>query len=496
MKLRLVFALALMSFCFFTKAQNVNVVYEEDDAKTAFIEENFQGGFIGYTKFFQEKLRYPSKSYQAQIEGLLLFNFSINKAKGTATAQFLTLLDKEIEKQVRSVIQSSLPLWKIKDNKTHKFYQPIIYSMLPLYTEELQGDIPELPLDLPSKFLQPFVMVKSNRNTEKVAMASLSKIDVNSPDKTFYFGLQEAYDRFKKNGDRLSASRILTQIIRYNPLDKNYLIDRIKLEVARGINRYQIYDSNLLTDFVDSEANRYKGRITESSKSDQSKRKSSAEKALITDFYKGGMEGFTYDFLRKLNYPEASRAQGVQGVSILKFSIPPEGVATATLLTKLDPQIDQMIIDTAEFTNNWEKQDSTYNQYISFVFSKGESFVSVFKDQIDSYKQLRENEKDLMGVMFQGSSEPVSFSFKGDITNTEQVENYNEYLNNKATFKKFAAKGKAKKVFPVLTKLIRFNPFDQTLIKERIRLAKPAKNESFLETDKALLKALNEILQN
>ncbi len=493
MKLRLIFTLTMMSFCLLSQGQNVDVIYEDDAAKTAFIEANFQGGFNGYTKYFQEKLRFPAKSFEAQVEGLLLFNFTINKAKGRATVQFLTLLDKDIEKQVRSVVQSSLPLWNIKDNNAHKFYQPIVYSMLPLYTDKLQGDIPELPLDLPAKFLQPFILVKSDRNAEKVAMASLSKVDVNDPKKTFYFGLQEAYDRFKKKGDKLSASRILTQIIRYNPLDKDYLIDRIKLEVARGTNRYQVYDSDLLTDFVDSKENRYKGRIKESSKSDQSKRKAAAQKTLIADYYEGGMEGFTYDFLRKLNYPEASRAQGTQGVALLKFSIPKEGVANATLLTKLDPEIDQMIMDAAEFTNSWERRETTYNQYIAFFFSVGDSFVSVFTDQIDTYKQLTQNKEDLMGMMFQGSSEPMAFSFKKEIAATEQLDLYNQYLNDKATYEKLAAKGKAKKIFPALTKLIRFNPFDKALIEERIRIAKAAKNESFVEMDKALLDALNEM---
>ena len=162
-------------------------------------------------------------------------------------------------------------------------------------------------------------------------MASLSKVDVNDPKKSFYFGLQEAYDRFKKKGDKLSSSRVLTQIIKYNPLDKDYLIDRIKLEVARGVNRYQTYDVALLKDFVDTDDNRYKGRITESSKSDQSRFKAAAKKTLIADYYVGGMEGFSYDFLRKINYPSASQALGTQGVSF-----PPTGSATATLLTSLE----------------------------------------------------------------------------------------------------------------------------------------------------------------
>ena len=56
-------------------------------------------------KYFREKLRLPSKSVEDQMEGLLLLNYTINKTKGTANVEFLTLLDKDIEKQVRSVIK-------------------------------------------------------------------------------------------------------------------------------------------------------------------------------------------------------------------------------------------------------------------------------------------------------------------------------------------------------------------------------------------------------
>ena len=494
MKLRIALSLALLSLSLFAYAQ-VNVVYEEDDAKTKFIEENFKGGFNGYTKYFQEKLRLPSKSVEDQMEGLLLLNYTINKTKGTANVEFLTLLDKDIEKQVRSVIKGSLPYWNIKDGKSHKFYQPIIYSLMPYYGEELKGDVPEIPLDLPTKFLEPLILVKADRNSKKVAMASLSKVDVNDPKKSFYFGLQEAYDRFKKKGDKLSSSRVLTQIIKYNPLDKDYLIDRIKLEVARGVNRYQTYDVALLKDFVDTDDNRYKGRITESSKSDQSRFKAAAKKTLIADYYVGGMEGFSYDFLRKINYPSASQALGTQGVSLVKFSIPPTGSATATLLTSLDAEIDEMIKNAAEFTNNWQRRDSTYHEYISFFFSKSGFMVKVFSENLETFQQLTESKKDLMGQEFIGNNEANTFSFKKGLEGSINEEVYMQYLNDKAILEKLSAKGKAKKIFPVLTKMIKLNPFDKTLIQERLRLAKGAKNESFVESDTALLEALDELLE-
>ena len=495
MKLKSALCLALLAISLFSQAQTkVDVVIENDDAKTAFIEENFNGGFNGYIKFFQEKLRYPSKSYEAQLEGLLLINYTINKAKGSAKVQFLTLLDKDIEKQVRSVIKASLPFWNIKDNKDHKFYQPIVYSLLPYYGDELKGDIPEIPLDLPTKFLEPLILIQSDRNTQKVAMASLSKVDVDDPKKTFYFGLQEAYDRFKKKGDKLSAYRVLTQIIKYNPLDKDYLIDRIKLEVARSTNRYQVYDSDLLTDFVDSQDNRYKGRITESNKNNVSASKA-VEKNLISDNYEGGLEGFEFDFLRKVAYPVSSQALGTQGVSLLKFSIPPQGAAKATLLTKLDAEIDKSITDAAEFTYSWERRDSTYHEYMAFFFSKEGSFVKLLTDEAEAYQQLKESKKDLMIVEHIGNNDPQTSSIKNTTDGALAEAAYSEYLAAKASYEKLSVKGKAKKIFPVLTQLIRFNPFDKALIEERIKFARPAKKDEFLESDKALLAALDEILK-
>ena len=121
--------------------------------------------------------------------------------------------------------------------------------------------------------------------------------------------------------------------------------------------------------------------------------------------------------------------------------------------------------------------------------------VKVFSENLETFQQLTESKKDLMGQEFIGNNEANTFSFKKGLEGSINEEVYMQYLNDKAILEKLSAKGKAKKIFPVLTKMIKLNPFDKTLIQERLRLAKGAKNESFVESDTALLEALDELLE-
>ncbi len=527
-----------LSFCLFfitlsaaSQSLQTGIIYDEDFLREKFIEENFEGGYEGYTQFFEDNLIFPNSSYKNQTEGLLLFSFSINKSRNTVKTKFLTLLDEEIEQQITEVVTKSISKWNMTDDKFYTLYQPIVYSMLPYYAETLQGDIPEIPADLPLKFLRPFILVKSKRIPEKFSIESLGEIGAPESKRSFYERAEIAYEKFLAKGDKESDYLVLNQIVRYNPLNRDYLKSRIQLEQAVGENKYQMYDSYLLSDFVDADANRYKGKSGGgntgagfSAKINDSNRLSSKNEITINrirqifDSYQGGMNTFAYDFISRISYPTLSQARGTTGICLYKFTIPPQGPAQFTLLTYLDKDIEEELNWAAEATQNkWIRRDTTFHEYGAVYFSDLQPFDFAFIEKEKTFKQFR-MEQSFFRMKLSKTPSPVSISTSGmnlqEVTDAYNLESerlrnkrdsllqivnyeiYEEYVENKAEYQSLIASGKSKKAFKVLSEMIKYNPFDRTLIQERIRLATEIKKDQYLAYDEALLASLNELFKD
>lgn len=525
MKLKhaLFFGLLAIQLNLFGQDLQQNFIYDDDVLREDFIEKNFEGGYEGYTNFFRENLIFPNSSYKNQVEGLILLSITINGAQKSVQTKFLTLLDEEIEKQLQSVISKSILKWKMTDGEYYTLYQPIIYSMLPFYAETLEGDIPEIPADLPLKFMPPFILVKAKRIPDNITVESLGDIEASETKKSFYLRLEDAYQKFLAKGDNESAYLVLNRLIRYNPLNRDYLISRIKLEQALGANRFQTYDSYLLSDFVDSEANRDK--VPESNSnvmpgfaasdfvidSITAINKAKNKRRQVYESYQGGRNHLTFDFFLRVTYPGLSQAQGTRGVAFLQFNIPPEGPVQMDMLTYLDDYIEQTIKTAASTASTkWIRRDTTYQAYISLVYSDIQAFDKAFREKDAAYQKLRFSDDystvsmksfkpfiiDKTGLSDEAIATVLNEESKklekerDSLSKITSYEVYNQYLENQKEYRTLTSAGKGKKAFKVLSEMILYNPFEPFLIRERIRLAKEIKRDKYLAYDEKCLLAL------
>lgn len=510
----------------FAQSTNRAIIYEEEFLGKGFIETNFIGGYEGYASFFEKRLIFPEASYKDQTEGLLLFHFTFNPVKKTIKYQFLTLLDKEIENQVADVLSQIVSQWKLSEDKEYKIYQPIVYSMLPYYPEAFEGEVPEIPVDLPLKFLQPFVLIKSKRIPDNLTLELLAEQEVSDNKKSYYQRAESAFKQFIERGEHESAYKVLNQIIRYNPLNRDYLLARIALEKKLNIRRFQAYDAVLLKDFVDQAANEYLSITGNSMVSASfveqiesptpSPMPSISNTTVIEENYTGGLDGFVYDFTFYIK-PPAKRS--INGVSFFKINIPIEGEANLEFLTDLDKEVEDNITKAFQGgKQGWLKRDSAYHQYVACFYKDLPKFTTAFEEENPAYQaallsgkvfKVYLNKPEEVSSFISTGMGPVEreqklnefFKRKRELRDSlEKAVDYgvyNNYTSGIEEYRALIADGKTKKAFKALNALIRLNPFERFLVTERIRLAEenPKLNEH-LEKDRKLLTAINEIYTN
>ncbi len=476
------------------------IVNEDGILGKEFINQFFEGGYEGYTEFFRQNLTYPESSYKNQVEGLMLLNFSINPVQKKIDIQFLTLLDKAIEKQIDKVLKLSLSKWRMEEDKDYTIYQPIVYSMLPYYPEAFVGDVPEIPTDLPLKFNQPFVLIKSNRITADISLKALKNQDVSESKKTLYQRGENAYRKFLEKGDKESAYLVLNQIIRYNPLNRDYLLARIKLEKDIKVNEYQVYDSYLLSDFVDKANNEYR-RITKSEPNVVTAKYSSRD--MIDSLSSLNAHGYIQSIRNNFRLSKATVQNQVEGLIIIQMKMSKDGQMNIKFMTKLDDDLEQSL--TAYLTNYaqfWRFHGQPYEVYqvlsvgtsnysytnmmgevegfpLEFdppfapVVSRSVRMVSQTSTRIKITRQPGDNRtmeqiaRDQIAKLERDENRRLSNMPPSPFDRSSTLEQYKKLIDR---YKKADEKGNLKKTHKAITEVIRYNPFNLDFILKRYEL--------------------------
>lgn len=329
-----------------------------------FIENNFEGGYEGYTAYFESALTFPEKSYKNKIEGLMLFYFVINPSALEAEVTFLTYLDQYIEDNIKAAVQGSRKLWKMKSNEDFRFYQPIVYSLLPYYPHTLDGDLPELPVALPLKFLQMFALVKSKRINADFDFEKQDSSKVKPSDKETYTKALAVFNSMIERGKPEYAYDALNEAIRYNPLKKEFLIRRIEIENQLRLNRYQTYDAKLLDDFVanrvdaDYEPDRginfgnlgYRGLEIPNEAS--------------SEVLKNGVAAYVQILNATIQYPVSSIKDKMEGAAIVEIKVNTDGTVKSKFLTRLNDEMEAILKNVVTATaNQWVIKSEAYSVY-------------------------------------------------------------------------------------------------------------------------------------
>jgi len=426
-----------------------------------FVNTNFEGGYDGYVNFFESNLTFPQKSFKKNIEGLNLFYYEVTPNKKTIKIKFLTLLDKEIEKNIRTTVQASRSLWKMKNGGPFRIYQSIVYSNLPYYPQTFVGDLPELPLDLPIKFQELIVKIKSNQSDVAITEARKNK----------YVKVLNLYEQRAKKKTYRAAYYALCELIRYNPLNREFLIARIKLEQRLGVNKYQVYDSYLLSDFVD------KGDYVT-----QKSFKPVYENAMDS-IYSDGKIGFQSYIHNNLEYPELSIQNKIQGAIIVAISGSKQEGVKFEFLTQLDDEIESMLTELlVERQDSWKTFDTPYTFYQPVLFSLNMSYPDQFSGQVDGFN---------IGLK-QPFLTPAFITEAQDPHNSKENQHVLAYNKSKGKVESNMKKGKSKKVLKDLNLMLRYNPLDSTLLELRIAIEKELGKPKFTANDLRILEALKQ----
>lgn len=424
-----------------------------------FVEENFEGGYSGYVNFFESKLTYPQKSFKNKIEGLNLFYFEVNPAKKEINVTFLTLLDKDIEKNIYAAIQASRNLWTMKSGGPFRIYQTAVYSKMPYYPQTFIGELPELPGDLPIKFQQPIVKVRGNQIDQAVTASQ----------KNEYVELLKLYENRMQKKTYRAAYDALCELIRYNPLNKDFLMERIKLEQSLRVNKYQQYDVKLLSDFVD------KGNYTT-----QKSFKPTYDNAMDS-IYSDGKIGFLSYIQNNIDFPGLSIENKIQGAVIIAISGSKKDGVKFEFLTHLDNEIETMLTALlVERKDSWGIFDEPYTFYQPVLFSLNQSYPDQFKGQIDDFSM--DFEEPFL--------EPAFITMDQNPPNSKENQHLLAYNKSKEKVESNMKKGKSKKVVKDLNLMLQYNPFDSALLELRIAVEAELGKPLYTSNDLRILEAL------
>jgi len=430
-----------------------------------FVEENIEGGYSGYVNFFESKLTYPQKSFKNKIEGLNLFYFEVNPAKKAIAVTFLTLLDKDIEKNIYATVQASRNLWTMKSGSPFRIYQSAVYSKTPYYPQTLVGDLPEIPADLPIKFHQPIVKVRGNQVDGSITEAQ----------KNEYKKVLNLYENRAKKKTYRAAYDALNEVIRYNPLNRELLLARIGLERRLSVNKYQLYDSRLLSDFVD------KGNYVT-----QKSFKPTYDNAMDS-IYSDGKIGFHSYIQNNLDYPKLSIENKIQGAVIVAISGSKQTGVKFEFLTRLDDEIESMLTELlVERQDDWKVFDEAYAVYQPIIFSLNEYYPDQFQGQVEGFSM------DFKYPFL----EPAFITVDQTPPNTKEGQHLLAYNKSKGKVEMNVKKGKSKKAVKDLNLMLRFNPFDLDLLDLRIAIEAELGKPMFTTNDLHLLEALKSTTNN
>ncbi|OEK05815.1 hypothetical protein [Roseivirga misakiensis] len=260
------------------------------------------------------------------------------------------------------------------------------------------------------------------------------------------------------------------------------------------------------------------------------KKESIKKISLLDSLNTQGMKLYRQNFGKNVRPSALSIRSRVEGLVIYEVSVSDKGEVSVRFMTKLNDDIEQTVSKfILSSVNNWVNIGKAYKVYQPIAIGVGEYNIGQIMGMVDGFpssfeapflpvltrntiisktvvrrsitldkndsrtpeeaiKELREEElrKDPNRVMSR-SGKNMRLSEPGETTKA-----YNKLLKKLETY---LAKKKGKKAYLTINKLIRFNPFNKTLIQQRRRLEKELGKDEFRTYDLLWLQAMAQIEQ-
>lgn len=506
MSVRQYLKLCLLLGCMAVFTLNLKAQKNPDHVTTEFIDLTFEGGNAGYMDFFEKNLDYPKVSYQDQIEGLMLFSFTIDTESPKIKLQFYTKLDERIEASIRKTVQTSRSKWTIQTPGKYTVYQPIIFSLLPYYAETLEGDLPPIPQALPDKYQQLFVFIKSKRIPKGYSLEAAGDEEASEKAKTMYIRTQEAYEKSLAAERYDNAYQLLTKLIRYHPLKKEYLMKRIELEKRLEVNDYQVYDAMLLNDFVatmkpqdsyDTHKAFYDG--PDFGESENVNYGENNTWAIMEKVYEGGNRAFMRHFSQYYQLPSIHHIVRTEGVLLIEIKSDDTGQINARLLNTFNGPASKGLENALKImSKNWKKVEEPFHKILPYYISPKEPISKTLALVLDDYQVAKDslftdpwNVSGLYAASTFGEKTDANEEEKVLIKQTSQL--YVNYVNALSEYEAQMKKGKSKKAIQALNTALQLNPYNTELLEKRLAMNEKKLNAKFKDYDEALLSVLKSL---
>lgn len=225
--------------------------------------------------------------------------------------------------------------------------------------------------------------------------------------------------------------------------------------------------------------------------------------------YEGGEAAFS-KFLRKnLKYPIGSTRLETQGTLIYAIDLHPEKGVKVRFLTLLDKDIEGMVAKSIEKSSRyWKAVSSEVTFYQAIYFNLGKPFSGKFKESVKSFKQdfaepwlkpvsvtaYASNVRQVVSSTSSRSTAGSTGSSSGTSSKPapvlDQLKAYNSALKR---FAKLSEKKKYKKAYQELNLAIGYNPFEVSLLEERMRIEKELGQNQYQAYDERMMAIMNQL---
>ncbi|MBO3699303.1 hypothetical protein [Roseivirga sp. E12] len=249
--------------------------------------------------------------------------------------------------------------------------------------------------------------------------------------------------------------------------------------------------------------------------------------SILDSLFVTGAEGFNQinrDYSRSIG--RSLIDSQTEGLLIYEVSVDENGQVVVKFMTKLSEEIENAVTNIIlNSANGWINIGRPYKVYVPISFSLGRYQIKEIMASIDKFPSefkppfvkafghsvirgipqrtkttierkpgdARTNEEIAREVGEQMRKEKMLDSRsvpKLDIKEGVTMKAYNKELEK---FETFMRKGKSKKAYVSLSKIIRYNPFDKSLIQQRRRLEKELGKDEYRARDILWLQAMDYI---
>lgn len=222
----------------------------------------YLGGMSAYNKQLRESLIYPASSIKMKNQGTVIYSISVDTS-AVVSAKIFTLIDKEIEAAVIEAVNRTSNNW-IASKNPYTLYQAITFCDSDVFLEERPNfvaiDVTELGYPMLShvyKYSGIKSVTAEKRSLGYTRTPVSSSKQLNNPQSRLSsstvsktrIGYTPNFRKIKSRLERAASKEkseqefeLLSELIRYDPLNKEYIQRRYELSKSLNDPRFRSYD--------------------------------------------------------------------------------------------------------------------------------------------------------------------------------------------------------------------------------------------------------------